>query len=48
MEVDYGNRNCYNCERFRHIARYCRNKGTEDRIGKGKRLKYRGNKNNEQ
>jgi len=30
------------------LARNCGNRETEDRIGEGKRLEYRGNKNNEQ
>jgi len=46
MEVDWENRNCYNCRCFGHIARYCRNRGIEGKIGEGKRLKYQGNKNN--
>jgi len=45
MEVDKGNRNCYNCGGFRHLTRNCRNRGAESRIGKGRRLKY---ENNEQ
>ena len=41
MEVDQGNRNCYNCEEFRYLARNCRSRGTENRIGKESRLEYR-------
>jgi len=37
--------NCYNCGGFGHIVKYCRNRRTEGRIGKG-RMKYRGNENN--
>ena len=50
MDVD---RNCYNCGKFEHLAKNCRNKVIENRIRKGKRLKYRkeriiegGNKSN--
>ena len=34
------NQNCYNCGEFIHLARNCRNRGTENRIGDGKRLEY--------
>jgi len=40
MNVDRKNRNCYSCGRFEHLARNCRNRGTENRIGKGRRLEY--------
>ena len=40
MKVDRSNRNCYNHEGFGHLARHCRNRGTENRIGKGRRLEY--------
>jgi len=43
IEVDYGNRNYYNCGVFRHLARNCRNKGTEDQIGEERRLEHRNN-----
>ena len=46
IKVDCRNRNCYNCRRFRHLARNCRNRGTENRIRKGIRLEYRRNENN--
>jgi len=39
MDVDQRNRNCYNCEGFGHLARNCRNKGIENRIGE-RRLEY--------
>jgi len=41
--MDYGNRNCYNCRRFGHIARNYRNRGTGNRIGEGRRLEYKQN-----
>ena len=31
---------CYNCGGFGYLARNCWNKGTENRIGKRKRLEY--------
>jgi len=37
-------RNCYNCRRFGYIARHCRNKRIGNKIGEGRRLKYRENK----
>jgi len=40
IKVDYKNRNYYNCGRFGHLARNCKNRRIEDRIGKGRRLKY--------
>ena len=39
MDVDRG-RNCYACGGFGHIAWHCRNRGVENRIGKGRRLEY--------
>ena len=47
MEVDKGNRNCYNCRDFDYIARNCKNRGTEGKIGEERRLEYR-NGNNRQ
>ena len=47
MNIDRNNKNCYNCERFGHLARNCKNGGTGNRIREGRRLEYR-NKNNEQ
>jgi len=41
MEVDKGNRNCYNCGGFGYLARNCINRETENRIGKGRRLEYK-------
>jgi len=41
MEVDKGNRNCYNCRGFGHLARDCRNRRTGNRIREGKRVEYR-------
>jgi len=43
MEVDRTNRNCYNCGGFGHMAKNCRNRRTEGRIEKGKKLEYEGN-----
>jgi len=40
MNMDQENRNCYNCRVFGHLARNCRNRGTGNRMGKEKRLKY--------
>jgi len=45
--VDQENRNCYNCGKFRHLARNCRNRGIGNRIGEGRRLEY-GQGNNRQ
>ena len=38
------NQNCYNCGKFRHLAKNCRNR--RNRIEKGRRLEYSGNRNN--
>jgi len=43
MDVDWGNKNCYNCGRFRYLARNCRNRGIGNRIGEGRKLEYRQN-----
>ena len=48
MEIDYGNRNCYNCGDFGHMVKYCRNWKIENKIGKGRKLEYEENRNNEQ
>ena len=48
MNVDWESRNCYNCKTFGYLARNCRNRGTEGRIGQGRRLEYGSNKNNGQ
>jgi len=48
MEVDRSNRNCYSCGGFEYLARNYRNRRMENRIGKKRRLEYRGNGNNRQ
>jgi len=48
MEVDKSNRNCYNCGEFRYLARNCRNRTEQNRIGEERRLKYRDNGKEEQ
>jgi len=40
IDVDRGNRKCYNCGGFEHLARNCRNRRIENRIGEGRRLEY--------
>ena len=41
MDMDWKNRNCYSCGGFGYLARNCKNREIENRIGKGKRLEYR-------
>jgi len=41
IDMDRGNMNCYNYGEFGYLARNCRNRGIEDRIGKKRRLEYR-------
>ena len=41
MKVNQGNRNCYSCRGFGHLARNCRSRGARNRIGKRKRLEYK-------
>ena len=40
MDIDQENRNYYNCRGFGHMARNCRNRRIENRIGEKRRLKY--------
>ena len=40
IDVDRGNRNCYSCGGFGHLARNYRNRRIGNRIGEGKRLEY--------
>ena len=47
IEVDYGNRNCYNCRGFGHLTRNCRNSGLEDRIREERKLEYKNGNNKE-
>jgi len=44
IDINKNNRNCYNCKRFGHLARNCRNRRIENRIGEG-RLEYRQREN---
>ena len=41
MEVDW-RRNCYACEEFGHMARYCRNWGQRGRVVENRRVQYGG------
>jgi len=41
MDMNRGNRNCYSCGGFGYLARNCRNRRTENRIGEGRRLEYK-------
>ena len=43
IEVNRRNRNCYNYRGFGYLARNYRNREIENRIGKRRRLEYRGN-----
>jgi len=40
------NRNYNNCKCFGYMARHYRNRRTKGKIRKGRKLEYRGNKNN--
>ena len=39
--LHWKNRNCYNCGKFRYLARNCRNRGIGNRIGEDRRLEYK-------
>jgi len=43
IEVNRRNRNCYNYRGFGYLARNYRNREIGNRIGKRRRLEYRGN-----
>jgi len=45
MKIDCGNRNCYNCRGFGHLARDCRSREIKGRIGKGRRLECKDRNN---
>ena len=40
MDVNQGNRNCYNCRGVGHLARNYKNRGIRNRIGKRRKLEY--------
>ena len=40
IDMDRRSQNCYNCGIFGHLTRNCKNRGTENRNGKGRRLEY--------
>ena len=46
MGVDRENRNCCKCGGFGHLSRNCRNRGMNNKIEEGRRLKYRNNRQN--
>jgi len=46
MEVDCGNKNCYNYRDFRHMVRHYGNRRIRGRIGEERRLKYSEDGNN--
>jgi len=41
MNVNKRNKNCYNCRKFGHLVRNCRNRGIGNRIRERRRLEYR-------
>jgi len=41
MEINRG-RNCYACGGFRHMTRYCRNRGQGGRVVENRRVEYGG------
>jgi len=43
MDVDWKNRNYYNCGGFGHVARNCRNRRIRNRIGERRGLEYEQN-----
>ena len=44
MDINRG-RNCYNCEGFEYITRYCRKQENQRRIGWERRVNYENNRN---
>jgi len=39
-------RNCYNYRKFGYIAKHCRERENQGRVGQGRRVNYKDNQNN--